>query len=189
VSLLAGACGLPASPSPTPSHTPHATASPSASTSSPSASPSPSPGSIDCAAASLRARLLLETGAAGSRLPTYVFFDTATAPCALQGEPGLTLLDASGRVLWSQPAMIDAGAPRVQLTPGVVDPGSTTAPHGSATADYRLSDWCMTGTLSSVQVILPAGGSVAAAGALQLPPCLSSPGNPPLVESHAFAAA
>jgi hypothetical protein len=142
-----------------------------------------------CDRGSLKVRLLNETGAAGSRLPTYVFFDIGANACYLQGQPGITLLDSSGHVLFSQPATPDPTAPRAVLQPGVTDPGGTTAPHGTATAEYSIGNWCMVGTLQSVAIELTTGGSVPASGALQLPPCNSSPGTPPVISSHAYAAA
>lgn len=131
----------------------------------------------------------METGAAGSRLPTYVFFDTGASPCFLQGQPGLTLLDASGNVIFSQPAVPSSSAARVLLQPGVSDPGTSTPPHGSATADFILGNWCMVGTVKTVAVELTTGGSVTASGALSLPSCMSSPGTPPQIGSHPYAPA
>ncbi|HEX6348451.1 MAG TPA: DUF4232 domain-containing protein [Candidatus Dormibacteraeota bacterium] len=172
------------SPSPGPSSSPSSTATPAA---TPTATPSPTVAACD--RTMLKVRLLTSSGAAGSVLPTYVFFNTSANTCYLQGQPGLTVLDASNHVLFSQPAVPDPTAPRVPLQPGVTDPGTATAPHGTATADYRIANWCMVGTVQSFAVELTTGGSVSASGALQLPGCNSAPGTPPLIESKAFAAA
>jgi hypothetical protein len=118
-----------------------------------------------------------------------VFFDIGSSPCYLSGQPGLTLLDAGAHVIFSQPAVPDPTAPHVLLQPGVTDPGTTTAPHGTATADYSIGNWCMTGMVQSVAIELTTGGSVAASGNLQLPGCNSAPGAPPTISAHAYAAA
>jgi hypothetical protein len=96
---LAAGCGSNGSPAATPTKTITVRATPAASTSSPAASPVPATGTASptaagaraCATRSLRVKLGLAQGAAGSTFQVIDFTNISNATCTLYGYPGVSL--------------------------------------------------------------------------------------------------
>jgi len=142
------------------------------------ASPSPATSLMAgaCPAAELSAHILGWQGAAGSRIAEIELMNTAERTCRVFGTPGLTLLDADGRVLIDSASAGASGRPQVPSS----DAGIEIGPGGRLQTEVIVSDYCGPTPVPPyrIGVDLPAGtGLVVATPAAgvssddAIPPC------------------
>ena len=130
---------------------------------------SPAPGGAQvCRAADLKAMFRGFQGAGGALAGAVVVTDAGASPCWLSGTPqSVTLLDDTGGSVsvksHATAVPVDAGA--VLLAPGTPMPQFGEPPAKGATwFVVTWSNWCADSgpTITSLLVVLPAGGSVSA---------------------------
>lgn len=175
-------------PAPTiaPSTPPSAPAAETASP-APTRTPAPTPTPV-CNAAQLKATVTEWSGAAGSQIASVTMQNSSSSACALQGTPGLQLVDAHDIVFIDSATVGDGGLPRVE--PGdkifLVEPGALIA------TEVRVSNYCgdLKATLpTTVAFLLPSDGGrlVAAPGpGGAVPGCMSSPGTPGSIDTNGW---
>jgi hypothetical protein len=71
-----------------------------------------------CSTGVLRATLGEQTGGAGSVFTTLVFRNTGRGSCAMQGHPGVSLVDSAGRPIGRPATWVVGPTPLIVLRPG-----------------------------------------------------------------------
>jgi hypothetical protein len=165
-SLAAVASGAAASATPSVAPSPSAKPSPSSHPASSAVSAVPPP----CAAADLTAAIMSWQGAAGSRIATIeVENHSPGGVCMLQGDPGLRLIDATGRVLIESSHF-----------PAVIPKSSWVKLGASTQIMVRVANYCGPTPASPIDIglVLAGGGGTVIAkphagvsSADAIPPC------------------
>ncbi len=144
-----------------------------------------------CRPTELRALFRGFQASGGSRTSAVVVATTGKAPCWLSGTPpSVTLLDDGGGpvAVRSHAVAVPPDAGPVELTPGVPLPAFGAPPsRGSAWFVMSWVNWCSEAVpaVTSLLVVLPAGGSVAAPRDAAMPAWAAGPSAPRCEDARA----
>lgn len=144
-----------------------------------------------CRPSELRALFRGFQASGGSRIGAVVVVTTGTRPCWLSGTPpSVALLDGGGGSVTVKSHAV-AGPPdagRVELMPGSTLPAFGAPPsRGSAWFVVTWVNWCSDAVpaVTSLLVVLPAGGSMAAPLDAAMPAWAAGPGAPRCEDARA----